>query len=131
MAITPNKLSDDGCYKLFLARFFVMGVIGVNIAPSPSLKSTFSLFLKFFSQIFETFSPIFKNLRMMGVIEIYGAQKSDGCYRHLLVRCYSHPLYLFLINFLIFFQFFIICVGDACKTLAADLRKILTLKNHL
>ena len=79
MAITPNNLSDDWCYKLFLARFFVMGVIEVNIAPSPSLKSTFSLFLNFFSQIFENFSPIFQNLRTMGVIEVYGAQKSDGC----------------------------------------------------
>ena len=39
------------------------------------------------------FIAILENLRMMGVIEVFGTLKygSDGCYRHPLSRCYSKP----------------------------------------
>ena len=113
VTITQNNFSDGGCYRRSLARpnKVVMGVMELMSHPFSSLKSTFSLFSKilpnfetfcYFSKIFELFphfSKIFvtlslfiQNFRVMGVIEIYGAQIRDQwvlwriTYRYPLVR---------------------------------------------
>ena len=75
VTITPNNFSDDGCYRLFFARFVVifrvMGVIGGHWRTQirgdgslrgkwrtlpPSFKSIFSLFSKIFPQFSKIFS---------------------------------------------------------------------------
>ena len=96
-----RDLSSDGCYI-----YLVMGVIEVNSAHFPSLKSTFSFFPKIFPDFRDFFVFSLKMFEWLVLKRSMGGlwgrlwRSNKGvmgviAYRHPFVRCYNHPCTLF------------------------------------